>query len=219
MSPVPSAGDGALAPFPADVGSGVLPPTAQIWLVRHGETAWSRSGQHTGRTDLELTQFGIRQAAALRPLLAGVNPALVITSPRERALHTAALCGLAVDAIDPDLAEWDYGDYEGLTSAQIAERDPDWSVWTGVSPGGESAADVTARLDRLLARVCDSLSAGPVVLFGHGHINRAFTARWLRLPVAAGGLFSLGTAAPCLLGVEHSRPVVVRWNMTNPATE
>jgi broad specificity phosphatase PhoE len=196
----------------------VLPAHAVIWLIRHGETEWSKSGQHTGRTDLELTQFGIRQAKALRPLVSHLTPSLVISSPRERARKTAELCGLKVDVVDDDLSEWDYGDYEGLTSAQIAELDPGWSIWTGKTPGGESAEQVSARIDRLLELVHSKLADGPVVLFGHGHINRAVTARWLGLPVSSGGMFSLGTAAPCLLGVEHSRPVVVRWNLTNPAT-
>jgi probable phosphoglycerate mutase len=195
-----------------------LPASAIVWLIRHGETTWSKTGQHTGRTELDLTQFGIRQAKALRPLVAGLKPALVVSSPRQRARVTATLCGLTVDDVDPDLAEWDYGDYEGLTSAQINELDPGWTIWDGHTPAGETAAQVTARVDRLLARIRPTLAEGPVVLFGHGHINRAFTARWLGLPVSSGGLFALGTAAPCLLGVEHSRPVVVRWNLTNPAT-
>ena len=214
MSTLPGAGiDDPSIPAPVS-----LPPSAIVWLIRHGETAWSKSGQHTGRTDIELTQFGIRQAKALRPLIADLKPALVISSPRERARRTADLCGLKVDDVDNDLAEWDYGDYEGLTSAQIAERDPNWTIWTGVTPGGETAAQITERIDHLLLRVYSALPDGPVVLFGHGHINRALTARWLGLPVSSGGMFSLGTAAPCLLGVEHSRPVVVRWNLTNPAT-
>lgn len=200
---------------PAEI---ALPANAVVWLIRHGETAWSKSGQHTGRTDIELTQFGVMQAKALRPLVTGLEPALVISSPRERAQRTAALCGLKVDVVDEDLAEWDYGDYEGLTSLQIRAIEPGWSIWHRDVPGGENATHVTTRIDRLLARVYPALPQGPVVLFGHGHINRAITARWLGLPVSSGGMFSLGTAAPCLLGVEHTRPVVVRWNMTNPAT-
>ncbi len=194
-----------------------LPSAATVWLIRHGETEWSRSGQHTGRTDIDLTDHGIAQAEALRPLLADLSPALVLCSPRLRAQRTAALAGLEVDEIDDDLAEWDYGSYEGLTTSQIHERDPDWTIWTGAVPGGETAAQVGARADRVLAQVRDASQAGPVVLFGHGHINRVLAARWLGLDVSGGGNFSLGTAAPCLLGVEHERPVIVRWNMTNPA--
>ncbi len=194
-----------------------LPTDAQVWLIRHGETEWSANGRHTGRTDLDLTEHGVEQAEALRPLLATLCPALVLASPRRRSQRTAALTGLVVDAVDPDLAEWDYGDYEGLTTAQIREREPGWTIWTGSVPGGETATEISVRLDRLLARVSAAVAQGPVVLFGHGHINRALTARWLGLPVRDGGMFALGTAAPCLLGVEHSRPVVVRWNLTNPA--
>src|ERR1700759_518853 len=111
---------------------------AEIWLVRHGETEWSRSGQHTGRTDLELTGRGRAQARALRPVFADLEPALVLCSPRTRAAETAELAGLVVDDVDPDLAEWDYGDYEGLTSAEIHKHDPGWTIWTGVVPGGET---------------------------------------------------------------------------------
>ncbi|MEP6851955.1 MAG: histidine phosphatase family protein [bacterium] len=205
------------APATAFESTPELPADARVWLIRHGETEWSANGRHTGRTDLDLTEHGVEQAEALRPLVATVHPALVLASPRHRSQRTAELTGLAVDAVDPDLAEWDYGDYEGLTTAQIRRTDPDWTVWNGVTPGGETAAQVTTRLDRLLQRVRAALPSGPVVLFGHGHINRALAARWLGLRVRDGGMFALGTAAPCLLGVEHARPVVVRWNMTNPA--
>lgn len=196
----------------------VLPSSAQVWLVRHGETEWSRSGQHTGRTDIDLTEHGVAQAIALRPMLAGLDPVLVLCSPRWRARRTAELAGLAVTAIDDDLSEWDYGDYEGLTSAEIRQRDPGWTVWTGRVPNGETAEQVGIRADRLWARVRPSLAAGPVVLFGHGHINRVLAARWLQLEVRRGGSFTLGTAAPCRLGVEHRAPVIVQWNISNPAT-
>ena len=139
---------------PAEPASAVaeLPRTAQLWLIRHGETAWSLSGQHTGVTDLDLTEHGVEQAEALRPLLSTMKPALVLSSPRSRAQRTAALTGVAVDDVDPDMAEWDYGDYEGLTSAEIAEIDPSWTIWRGHTPNGETPAQVTARVDRVLAR-------------------------------------------------------------------
>ncbi len=194
-----------------------LPGDAQLWLIRHGETEWSKSGQHTGRTDIPLTEYGVEQAEALRPLLADLKPALVLCSPRQRSQRTADLAGVRVDAIDHDLAEWDYGEYEGLTSVQIRSENPNWTIWTGDPPGGETAAEVGARADRVLARVRPALSDGPVLLFGHGHINRVLGARWIGQPVSGGGSFTLGTAAPCLLGVEHSRPVIVRWNVSNSA--
>ena len=194
-----------------------LPASTEVWLIRHGETEWSKSGQHTGRTDIPLTEHGVAQAEALRPLLVDLRPALVLCSPRQRSRRTAELAGVHVDAIDEDLAEWDYGTYEGLTSAQIRSDNPGWTIWTGDPPGGETAAQVGARGDRVLARIRPVLGDGPVLLFGHGHINRVLGARWIDLPVSGGGSFSLGTAAPCLLGVEHSRAVIVRWNVTNPA--
>ena len=201
---------------PASLRNG-LPDSAAIWLIRHGETVWSRSGQHTSRTDLELTDHGVQQALALRGLLSSFRPALVLSSPRRRSLRTAQLAGVVVDAIDPDLAEWDYGEYEGLTTAQIRRQDPDWTIWADRVPGGETAAQVTTRADRVIARAVQALGSGPIVLFGHGHINRVIGARWLGLPTRDGGMFALGTAAPCLLGAEHNRPVIVHWNMTNPA--
>jgi probable phosphoglycerate mutase len=195
-----------------------LPEDAQLWLIRHGETAWSASGRHTGRTDVALTAAGVEQAEALRPLLADVRPVLVLTSPRTRARHTAELAGFPGATPCPDLAEWDYGDYEGLTSAEIRERaDPDWTIFRGVVPHGENAESVGARADRVLAQARTALPDGPVLLFGHGHLNRVLAARWLGQPVRAGEGFALGTAAPCLLGVQHSRAVIVRWNLPNPA--
>jgi broad specificity phosphatase PhoE len=193
---------------------------AQVWLLRHGETEWSKSGQHTGRTELELTGPGRAQAIGLRPLFASLHPSLVLCSPRIRAQQTAALAGLSVDAIDPDLAEWDYGEYEGLTSEQIHQRDPDWTIFTGFTPGGETSAQVQARADRVLerARTCLTDQPGaPVILVGHGHINRVLGVRWIELPVAAGGSFALGTAATCVLGAEHGGPVIDHWNVAHPS--
>ena len=194
-----------------------VPDGSQLWLVRHGETEWSASHRHTGRTDLPLTAAGEAQASALRIMLAGIAPVLVVSSPRARALRTARLAGIAVDRIDPDAAEWDYGDFEGLTSAQIRQIDPEWSIWRGDTPHGESPDDIGARADRVLARVAPRLGDGPIMIFGHGHMNRALAARWLGMPISAGGMFALDTAAPCLLGEEHGRPALVHWNIVNPA--
>jgi broad specificity phosphatase PhoE len=193
-----------------------LPDAADIWLIRHGETEWSLSGQHTGRTELDLTARGRAQATALRPVVASIAPALVLCSPRVRAQQTAELAGLHVDAIDPDLAEWDYGDYEGLTTAQIREHDPGWTIWTGRTPGGETEHDVTERVDRVLARAAGALAAGPVVLIAHGHISRVIGARWVGLAARMGSIFALDTAATCVLGREHETPVVSHWNVVYP---
>ena len=193
-----------------------LADDVQVWLVRHGETEWSLSGQHTGRTDIDLTDAGRAQALALRPVFASLRPSLVLCSPRLRAAETARLAGLRVDAIDDDLSEWDYGDYEGLTSAQIHQRDPDWTIWTGVTPGGETAQQVADRADRVLARARASIADGPVVLVAHGHMSRVLGVRWIGLPVTRGASFTLGTAATCLLSAEHGTPVIERWNVTHP---
>ena len=194
----------------------VVPSGAALWVVRHGETDWSARGRHTGRTDRPLTDAGERQAIALRGMLAGVRPALVLSSPRIRALRTAELAGLSVDAIDEDAAEWDYGDYEGLTSPEIREIDPTWTIWTGAVPGGEALTQVQARADRVLARVSPYLVRGPVVIVAHGHMNRVLTVQWLGLPGTAGANFALDVAAPCLLGGEHNGPAVIHWNIANP---
>jgi probable phosphoglycerate mutase len=189
----------------------------RLWLVRHGETEWSASGQHTSVTDLPLTERGRRQAVAVRDVLGDLSPALVLSSPRRRALETAELAGLTVDETTEDLAEWAYGAYEGLTSAQIREEVPDWTIWQDGARDGETAAEVGARADRVLARAARVLPSGPVVLIGHGHFSRVLGARWIGLPVAAGGNLLLGTAAPSLLGAQYGAPVIDRWNLPNPA--
>lgn len=140
----------------------------------------------------------------------------MISSPLQRALRTAELAGFDVDRVDPDLAEWDYGQYEGLTTAQIRRSDPSWTIWTGRTPGGESPDQVTQRVDRVLAVARKRLAEGPVVLVGHGHLSRVVGARWIGLEARDGGRFALGTAAPSLLGAEHGAPVIVRWNIPNP---
>jgi broad specificity phosphatase PhoE len=208
---------GAALTMPAFAPPDGLTDAATIWLIRHGETEWSRDGRHTGRTDVPLTAHGEEQARALRPLLAGLHPALVLSSPRERATRTAQLTGLEVNEIDPDLAEWDYGDYEGLTTPQIRQGVPNWSVFSHPSPGGETAAQVGMRADRVIARAVAAVSRGPVVLFAHGHISRVIGARWIGLAPTDGARLALGTAAPSILGVLHGCPVIDRWNMPNPA--
>lgn len=182
----------------------------EVWLVRHGETEWSRDGRHTSTTDLALTDEGRRVAETLRERLDGEAFALVLTSPRERARETARLTGHADAEVDDDLAEWDYGDLEGETTPEIRETYPGWTIWRGPVPGGESAQDVSDRLDRVVAR-CRTTD-GRVLLFGHGHSLRALAARWLELPVADGRHLRLDTASVSVLGWERETPVVRRWN-------
>ena len=181
-------------------------------MIRHGQTEWSANGRHTSVTELRLTAEGEKQAARLRPTLAGRAFAAVISSPRIRATRTAELAGLTVTDIDDDLAEWRYGDYEGITSEQIRTTDPDWDLWRDGCPGGEKPDEVGARLDRMLAKARPFLDRGDVMLVAHGHSLRVATARWLGQPVAAGGLYLLETATMSALGFEHGRPVLLRWN-------
>jgi broad specificity phosphatase PhoE len=186
-------------------------PAQEAWLVRHGQTAWSLLGRHTGVTDIPLTDEGRLQARAVRAALSGPAFAMVLSSPRSRALETAKLSGLGARVeVDPDLAEWDYGELEGLTTPEIRALYPGWSIWEGPWPGGESAEAVGARADRVVARLREA--AGPVAVFSHGHLLRVLAARWIGRPPAAGGDFALGTATLSVLGWEHARPVVARWN-------
>jgi probable phosphoglycerate mutase len=182
----------------------------ELWLVRHGETEWSRSGKHTGTSEVPLTAHGEEVARGLRRRLGGVHFDLVLTSPRERARRTAELAGFPDAHVDADLAEWDYGDYEGITTAQIRARVPGWTVWSHPCPHGETAASVSARMDRVLATV--RAHGGRVLAFSHGHASRALAARWLAQPVQDGRFFKLGTATVSVLGYEHGGPVVDRWN-------
>jgi broad specificity phosphatase PhoE len=188
-------------------------------LLRHGETEWSRSGRHTGRTDVPLTRHGERCAAMLAPVLAGRDIAATFTSPAQRASRTAYLAGLAGAKPDPDLWEWDYGGYEGMTTAQIRRSRPGWYLWRdGVIPGGaghpgETARQVGARADRVLARARPLLDGGDVVLVAHGHVLRVLTARWLRLGPSDGRLFRLDTGTVSTLGHEHGEPVIASWNV------
>jgi broad specificity phosphatase PhoE len=184
--------------------------TGEVWLVRHGETEWSKSGQHTSRTELPLTAEGERIPAELKNRLAGRQFDLVLTSPRLRARHTAELAGFTDAEVDDDLVEWDYGDYEGVTTAEIRKTVPGWTIWNYPVPNGESPEQVTARLDRVKQRV--AAVPGDVLIFGHSHALRALTARWLELDVSSGRHFVLATATVCVLGWERESPAVLRWN-------
>ena len=200
-----------MAAQPLDKPPGVADEGPNAWLVRHGETEWARNGRHTGRTDIPLTDAGKRQALAVRSKLDGHRFALVLSSPLSRALETARLAGFGNEVeVDPNLAEWDYGEYEGLTTPQIRESVPDWTIWRYGAPGGETPAQVGARCDRVIARV--RAAGGDVLLFGHGHLLRALTARWLELPPSDGRHFALATATGSGLGWERETPVVERWN-------
>jgi probable phosphoglycerate mutase len=184
--------------------------TDELWVIRHGETEWSRDGRHTSRTEVELTPEGEQTARELAGRLDGVTFDLVLTSPRLRARRTAELAGFADAHVEVDLAEWDYGDYEGVTTAEIREDVPGWTVWTQPCPGGETADQVSRRLDRVVATV--RTHGGRVLVFSHGHASRALAARWLGLPVADGRHFLLGTATISVLGYERESSVVARWN-------
>jgi broad specificity phosphatase PhoE len=191
----------------------------ELTLIRHGETEWSKSGQHTGRTDIPLTAAGEARAAALAPALAGRKFTAVLCSPAQRAVRTAELAGLTGIELEPDLQEWDYGGYEGMTTAQIRETRPDWYLWRdGIVPGdaehpGETVQQVGLRADAVLARVRPLLDQGDVALVAHGHMLRILTARWLRLDAADGRLFRLDTGTLGSLGDEHSEPVISSWNV------
>jgi broad specificity phosphatase PhoE len=186
----------------------------EIVVVRHGQTEWSASGRHTSYTDLDLIPEGERQSLHLADLLSGRAFAAVLSSPLRRARHTAELAGLTVTATDDDLLEWNYGAYEGRTTVEIRQERPGWSVWHDDTPGGESAADVGSRADRVLDRVRTMLASGDVALVGHAHLLRVLTARWLGLPPHYGELFRLETATVSVLGYERETPVLLRWNVS-----
>ncbi|MFJ8672653.1 histidine phosphatase family protein [Streptomyces sp. NPDC093589] len=193
---------------------------SELLLIRHGETEWSRDGRHTSWTDLPLTANGEQQARALRPLLSGRKIGQVFASPMTRALRTAELAGLAQPQIDDDLREWDYGGYEGISTAEIHRSAPDWFLFRdGAASGpaehpGESPEQVGARADRVLARIASRLEGdeGDVALVAHAHYLRVLTARRLGLPAAAGAMFTFETGAVGVLGTEHGRPAVAAWN-------
>jgi broad specificity phosphatase PhoE len=190
-------------------------PTADrhVWLVRHGETEWARLGRHTGRTDITLTDRGRDQARALGRRLAGHAFNLVLTSPLSRAAETAALSGYEASAIaDPDLQEWDYGEHEGRTTAEIRTDFPGWTIWRGPWPAGETVDEVAARADRVIERLRTAEPEGDALVFAHGHLLRVLAARWIGLPGASGGLFELGTATLSIVGWAREAPSLELWN-------
>jgi len=182
-----------------------------VFAIRHGETAWSLSGQHTGTTDIPLTDNGRRLAERIRPVLAKEAFALVLVSPLQRARETCELAGLgSIAATDPDLAEWNYGEYEGLTPRQIHEGAPGWLVFRDGCPGGEAPEQVSVRVDRVIARA--RAADGDVALFAHGHLLRVLAARWIGLPAGAGQHFLLDTGTLCVLGYYREIAAIKTWN-------
>lgn len=189
----------------------------QAYFVRHGQTAWSITGQHTGRTDLPLTAHGEHEARELAPRLQQIRFGRVFVSPRLRARQTCELAGLGqVSEVEADLAEWDYGEYEGRRSSDIKKMRPDWNVWRDGVPGGEAPADVSARADRLITRLCSM--DGNIALFSHGQFGAVLAARWIGLPLIVGQRFALHPASLSILGYETSHPdlrVIELWNATS----
>jgi broad specificity phosphatase PhoE len=185
---------------------------AEVWLVRHAETEWSKAGKHTGRTDLPLTERGREHSAELRPRLDGVGFARVLVSPLQRARDTARLAGLdgARTEVRDELLEWDYGDYEGVTTPEIRQKRPDWWLWRDGVPGGESPAQVAARCDRLVAEL--AAADDRICCVAHGHILRALAARWLERPIDLGGQLPLTTGAISILGFERETRALTMWN-------
>lgn len=183
----------------------------KIYLIRHGETEWSRSGKHTGVTDVPLTEHGRKTARLLQPVLAREVFELVLTSPLQRARETCEICGLRESsAVEPDLMEWNYGEYEGLTTNQIQLARPDWSLFHHGCPGGETPEQVAARADRVVAKV--HASDGNVLLFAHGHILRVLAARWIQHPLSFGEHLLLDTATLSVLGYYYDTPALKIWN-------
>ncbi len=197
-------------------------PPGQLVLLRHGATEWSTSGKHTGRTDVPLSSLGELQAARVAPLIADRSFALVLASPLVRAQETARLAGLSHIETDANLVEWDYGGYEGLTTAQIRAILPGWSLWRDGVPAhsngqpGENAADVGLRADRVIARVLPVLGHGNVALVSHGHFLRVLAARWLSLAPTGGAMLALDTGSVSVLGFEHGAHVLWHWNSVPP---
>lgn len=190
---------------------------AQIYLLRHGETEWSKTGRHTGRTDIPLTENGRRRASQVAPLLTAVTFGLVLCSPLSRARDTAALAGLTPDGYDDELLEWDYGIYEGRTTQDIRDEKgaPDWVIWDDPIPGGERPDDVGRRASRVLQRVQPVLDEGRnVMLVAHGHFLRMLTATYLGLPAVGGRLFGLDAGGVGVLGHERVQPVITGWNIS-----
>lgn len=187
-------------------------PRPEVWLVRHGETEWARDLRHTGRTDAPLTDVGRAEGRSVAAGLAGVGFDVVLSSPRSRALDTARLAGFGDRVrVDEDLAEWDYGRYEGLTTDEIRVRRPGWTIWRDGGDGGESPEEVALRADRVIGRL--EPVDGRILLFSHGHFLRVLAARWLGLPPSEGRLFALDTATVSVLGWDRDTRVVERWNV------
>jgi probable phosphoglycerate mutase len=185
-------------------------PRPQIWVIRHAETDWSLNGRHTGRTDIPLTERGCEAARELKPWVSRIKFGAVLSSPRIRALHTAELCGLGAQAqVEPLLSEWDYGDFEGWTSLEIAARNPGWDIWHAGCPGGERLEDVHSRAVRVLDR-CET-TTGNIALFTHGHFARVLLATWLELPVTRGRSFAIRAGSVNVMGWEHVNKVV--WSV------
>jgi broad specificity phosphatase PhoE len=182
-----------------------------VYLIRHGETEWARDGRHTGRTDIPLTETGRAQAGFLLPIFDEASFSHILSSPLRRALETARLAGQGnrVELV-PDLMEWDYGDYEGITTTQIRKKIPDWSIWTHPCPNGETINDVSARADKVVSQV--RVQESNVALFSHGHFLRVLAARWLGFEPACGKYFLLGTSTLSILDYEGATPVIKTWN-------
>ncbi len=182
----------------------------ELWLIRHGETEWSKSGQHTGISDIPLTKAGEQAARTLRPVLARTSFDHVLASPLQRARRTAELAGAKDVQIEEGLLEWDYGEYDGLTRVQVRETRPDWTVWTEGAPGGESPEQVSSRVDRVIGKF--RAQGGRMLLFAHGHVLRSLAARWIEQPVKLGEHLPLDTAKVSVLGFDRGTPTLDRWN-------
>lgn len=186
----------------------------QIYLIRHGETAWTKSGQHTGTTDIPLTKVGEEQALTLKEHLQKIPFEAVLSSPMKRAVMTCELSGFGkVRKIDPDAVEWNYGRYEGMTTAEIHDQEPEWNIFSRGAPEGDSLRDITIRADRMLKKLLSYEKN--VALFSHGHFLRALAARWLHFPAQEGRLFSLSVASISILGFENQQHTLKLWNSTN----
>lgn len=194
-----------------------LPGGPKLWLLRHGETEWSRSGQYTGLTDMPLTEVGETRARSAQAALSGVDFDLVLTSPLQRAHLTATLAGFPEAAVEPNAVEWDYGDYEGINSAVVRAENPGYLIWDNGVPNGETLEQVAARADRIVQRARavkrDDGAPANVLLVAHGHFLRILTARWLGLPGGEGRHFVLGTAKVCTLGWDKKTPAVEQWGL------
>lgn len=199
------------------LGIAPIPGGPKLWLLRHGETEWSRSGQYTGLTDLPLTELGEDQARSAQTALSGVDFDLVLTSPLQRAHRTAILAGFPDALVEPDAVEWDYGDYEGIDSSLVRAQNPGYLIWDDGVPHGERLEQVAERADRIVARAlavtrADGAPAN-VLLVAHGHFLRIMAARWLRLPAGSGRHFVLGTAKVCTLGWDKKTPAIEQWGL------